>query len=90
MATTGRQINLQRKSLNFVAKSPRSTSVWGSILESQTESRGQRTKRLFTVIGLSVLVIGIGSGCYSMKNVREISLGFGGLDAEFYEPKATE
>jgi len=89
MATTGRQINLQRKSLNFVAKSPRSTSVWGSILESQTE-RGQRTKRLFTVIGLSALAIGIGSGCYSMKNVREISLGFGGLDAEFYEPKATE
>ena len=90
MGMTVRQTNLPKKSLNFVAKSPRFTSVWGSVLESQTESRGQRIKRLFTVIGLSVLAIGIGSGCYSLKNVREISLGFGGFDAEFYEPKATE
>tara|TARA_R110000796_G_scaffold42461_1_gene104972 strand:- start:530 stop:667 length:138 start_codon:yes stop_codon:yes gene_type:complete len=45
---------------------------------------------MFTIIALSTAVIWIGSGCYSMKNVREISLGFGGLDAEFYEPKAAE
>tara|TARA_R100001377_G_C3145203_1_gene94200 strand:+ start:448 stop:585 length:138 start_codon:yes stop_codon:yes gene_type:complete len=45
---------------------------------------------MITITALSTVAVWIGSGCYSMKNVREISLGFGGLDAEFYEPKATE
>lgn len=87
---TVKQTNCPKKSLNFVVKSPLSTSVLGSTLESQPESRRQRIKRMITIITLSAAVIWIGSGCSSLKNVREISLGFGGLDAEFYEPKATE
>ena len=87
---TGRQTNCRKKLLNFVVKSRLSTSVLGSTLESQPESKRQMIKRMITIIALSTAVIWIGSGCYSMKNVREISLGFGGLDAEFYEPKATE
>tara|TARA_R110002012_G_scaffold209196_1_gene379548 strand:+ start:223 stop:372 length:150 start_codon:yes stop_codon:yes gene_type:complete len=47
-------------------------------------------KRMIVIMALSTAVIWIGSGCYSLKNVREISLGFGGFDAEFYEPKAAE
>ena len=85
-----RQTNCRKKSLNFVVKSRLSTNVLGSTLESQPESKRQMVKRMITIIALSTAVIWIGSGCYSMKNVREISLGFGGLDAEFYEPKATE
>jgi hypothetical protein len=38
-------------------------------------------------VGLSAFVIWVGTGCGSMKNLREVSLGFGGLDAEFYEAK---
>jgi hypothetical protein len=87
---TGRQTNYPKKSLNFVVKSRLSTSVLGSTLESQPESRRQMIKRMIVIMALSTAVIWIGSGCYSLKNVREISLGFGGFDAEFYEPKAAE
>ena len=90
MLKVGRQITLQKNSLNFDARLPRSTSVWGSILESQTETGGQTIKRMLIIVGLSVLVVLVGSGCSSMKNIREISLGFGGLDAEFYEAKESE
>jgi len=48
------------------------------------------TRRLLSIVGLSAFVIWIGTGCCSMKNLREVSRGFGGLDAEFYEPKGAE
>ena len=90
MPRAGRQTSLHRKSLNFDVRLPRSTSVWGSLLESQTETGGQTIKRMLMIVGLSALVVLVGSGCSSMKNIREISLGFGGLDAEFYEAKESE
>ncbi len=45
---------------------------------------------MLAVVAIAAFVIGIGAGCFSMKNIREISVGLGGVDAEFYEPKETE
>ena len=87
MPKDGRQTNLQRKSLNFDAKSPPCIGVWGSVLESQPETGRARTSRLLFIVGISAFVIWVGTGCYSMKNIREFSIGFGGVDAEFYEAK---
>ena len=46
--------------------------------------------RWLTIIGLSAFAILVGAGCASMKNIREFSIGLGGVDAEFYEPAQTE
>ena len=46
--------------------------------------------RLATIVGVSLFVILVGAGCASMKNIREFSIGFGGVDAEFYESKQAE
>ena len=44
-------------------------------------------KRWLTIIGLSALAIWCGSGCRSLVNVKNLDIGFGGLEVEFYEPE---
>ena len=41
-------------------------------------------KRYLLILVLASLAIGIGSGCKSMTNVREIDLSITGLEMEFY------
>ena len=41
-------------------------------------------KRYLIILVLAALAIGIGSGCKSMTNVREIDLSITGLEMEFY------
>ena len=41
-------------------------------------------KRYLLILVLAALAIGIGSGCKSMTNVREIDLSITGLEMEFY------
>ena len=45
-----------------------------------------RIKRWLTIIGLSALAIVCGSGCGSLRNLKEIDFGITGLEMEFYEP----
>ena len=44
----------------------------------------ERVARWGLIIGLSAFVIFVGAGCGSLRNVKEIDFGFGGLEMEFY------
>ena len=41
-------------------------------------------KRWITIAALSVFTIWVGSGCGSVRNVKEIDLSITGLEMEFY------
>lgn len=41
-------------------------------------------KRWITITALSVFTIWVGSGCGSVRNVKEIDLSITGLEMEFY------
>jgi len=41
-------------------------------------------KRCITIIGLSVLAVWCGSGCVSLRNIKEVDFGITGLEMEFY------
>ena len=43
-----------------------------------------RIKRWLTIIGLSALAIVCGSGCGSLRNIKEVDFGITGLEMEFY------
>ena len=47
---------------------------------------GERIMRWTIIVGLSAFAIFVGAGCKSLVNVKDIDLGFGGLEIEFYEP----
>ena len=44
----------------------------------------ERITRWAIIVGLSAFVIFVGAGCGSLRNVKEIDFGFGGLEMEFY------
>ena len=41
-------------------------------------------KRWLTIAALSLFTILVGSGCWSVRNVKEIDLSITGLEMEFY------
>ena len=46
-------------------------------------------KRWLTIAALSVFTIWVGSGCGSVRNVKEINLSITGLEMEFYPEHGT-
>ena len=44
----------------------------------------ERVMRFLVIVGLALLVLFIGAGCGSVRNVKEIDLSITGLEMEFY------